>query len=53
MTTTAVRPTAPPPAVLTRSRLPTVLRQSSTLAWRGVTKTMHSPRRCWTSPCSR
>jgi oleandomycin transport system permease protein len=42
MTTTAVRPTAPPPVVLSRSRPPAVLRQSFTLAWRGITKTVHS-----------
>ena len=42
MTTTAVRPAAPPPVVVSRSRLPDVLRQSATLAWRGVTKTVHS-----------
>ena len=42
MTTTAVRPAAPPPVVLSHSRLPDVLRQSATLAWRGITKTVHS-----------
>jgi len=42
MTTTAVRPAAPPPVVLSRSWVPDVLRQSATLAGRGVTKTVHS-----------
>ena len=42
MTTTTVRPAAPPPVALSRARLPDVLRQSATLAWRGVTKTVHS-----------
>jgi oleandomycin transport system permease protein len=42
MTTTAVRPAAPPPVVLSRSWVPDVLRQSATLAGRGVKKTVHS-----------
>ena len=42
MTTTAIRPAAPPPVMQSRSWVPDVLRQSATLAWRGVTKTMHS-----------
>ena len=42
MTTTAIRPAAPPPVMQSGSWVPDVLRQSATLAWRGVTKTMHS-----------
>jgi len=42
MTTTTVRSTTPPPVVVSRSWLPDVLRQSATLAGRGVTKTVHS-----------
>ena len=42
MTTTTVRSAAPPPVVVSHSWLPDVVRQSATLAWRGVTKTVHS-----------
>ena len=42
MTTTAIRPAAPSPVMQSGSWVPDVLRQSATLAWRGVTKTMHS-----------
>jgi oleandomycin transport system permease protein len=40
---TATRPVVPvPPARSARPRLPSVLRHSATLAWRGVNKTVHS-----------
>jgi oleandomycin transport system permease protein len=41
-TVTAPRPTAPPPTASTRTQPPAVLRHSATLAWRGITKTVHS-----------
>jgi oleandomycin transport system permease protein len=36
------RPTAPTPVTSRRVRVPAVLRHSATLAWRGLTKTVHS-----------
>ena len=42
-TATATRPVTPvPPARPGRPRVPSVLRHSATLAWRGVVKTIHS-----------